>query len=227
MSDFNAARRMMVDGQLRTFDITDQDVLAAMLAVPRERFVPAASAGIAYLDTEIPVGGHGGRRLLQPMIFGKMLQAAEIARTDRVLDVGCATGYSSAVLARLCAHVTALEEDPELVRQARQLLFDSGATTGGAIGATPVAIVEGPLAYGWPHDKPYDVIVVNGRCETVPAELLGQLGTNGRLVAIVGSGPAPKATIYRNADGKISGRPIFDASGPVLPGFTRPLAFQF
>lgn len=219
MSDFNAARRMMVDGQLRTFDITDQAVLAAMLAVPRERFVPPALAGIAYLDMEISVGGRSGRHLLKPMIFGKMLQAAEITPADNVLDVGCATGYSAAVLSKLSTKVVALEEDAELARHARHVLPE--------VGVTAVSVVEGPLADGWSSTAPYDVIIVNGRCEAVSTQLLGQLAPNGRLVAIVGAGPAPKATIYRNAEGKISGRPVFDAAGPALPGFARPPAFQF
>jgi protein-L-isoaspartate(D-aspartate) O-methyltransferase len=219
MPDFAVARRMMVDGQLRTFDITDQAVLAAMLATPRERFVPPALAGIAYLDTELFVGGRNRRHLLKPMILGKLLQAAEIRSTDRVLDVGCATGYSAAVLAMLCAQVIALEEDPDLARQARQILPD--------VGATNVSVVEGPLSDGWKAGMPYDVIVVNGLCEIVSPNLLDQLTENGRLVAIVGDGPAPKAMIYRCVDGNVSTRPTFDASGPPLPGFTRPPAFQF
>src|SRR3569833_1306059 len=105
MPDFATARRMMVEGQLRTFDITDKDVLGAMLALPREAFIPASSAAIAYLDMEVPVDARGTRRLLTPMIFAKMLQVAELAPTHHVLDVGCATGYSSAVLSRLSANV--------------------------------------------------------------------------------------------------------------------------
>ena len=169
-------------------------VLAAMLAVPRERFVPPALAGIAYLDTEMFVGGHGQRRLLKPMVFGKMLQAAEITPTDHVLDVGCATGYSAAVLGKLCAQVVALEEDPDLARQARQNLARCWRCQrfGG----------RGAVADGWPAAAPYDVIVVNGLCETVPPALFDQLTESGRLVAIVGDGPAPKATVYRCVEGQ-------------------------
>src|SRR6185436_17542245 len=107
MPDFATARRMMVDGQIRTYDVTDPTVLSAMLAVPRERFVPADRAGVAYIDTDLPVGR--GRRLLKPMVLAKLLQAAAIRPEERVLDVGCATGYAAAVLARMGAQVVALE----------------------------------------------------------------------------------------------------------------------
>jgi protein-L-isoaspartate(D-aspartate) O-methyltransferase len=219
MTDFAAARRTMVDGQLRTFDVTDQNVLAAVLAVPRERFVPAASVAIAYLDSEIVVGGHGQRRMLKPMVFAKMLQAVAISPSDHVLDVGSGTGYSAAVIGDLCEKVVALEEDPDLARHARQNLA--------AVGAANVTVAEGPLGNGWPAGGPYDVIVLNGAAETVPSALFDQLKPGGRLVAIVGSGPAPKVTVYRLVQGQFSGWPVFDASGPVLPGFARPPVFQF
>jgi protein-L-isoaspartate(D-aspartate) O-methyltransferase len=219
MTDFAAARRTMVDGQLRTFDITDQNVLAAVLAIPRERFVPLAAAGIAYQDSEIVVGGHGHRRMLKPMVLAKMLQSAEISPSDHVLDVGSGTGYSAAVMGKLAAQVVALEEDPALVRHARQNL-DS-------IGAHNVSVAEGCLANGWPAVAPYDVIVLDGGAETVPPALLAQLKPSGRLVGVVGSGPAPKATVYRLVEGQFSGWPVFDASAPLLPGFERPPAFHF
>src|SRR5271167_39283 len=112
MVDFAQARRMMVEGQVRTSDVTDLALIDAMLAVPRERFVPVDQEKLAYLDLDLPVGqapGQGGRRLLKPMVLAKLIQAAELHPTDVVLDVACATGYAAAVLARLAARVTALE----------------------------------------------------------------------------------------------------------------------
>ena len=141
MPDFATARRMMVDGQLRTFDVTDQDILAAMLAMPREMFIPSSLAGIAYLDMEVPVGGNGARYLLKPMIFAKMLQSAEITPTSHVLDVGCSTGYSSAILSKLGGSIVALEEDADLASEARRNLAE--------VGAGDVAVVNGPLADGY------------------------------------------------------------------------------
>src|SRR3979490_3248354 len=140
MIDFAAARRMMVDGQVRPSDVTDLRIIAAMLELPRERFVPEASADLAYLDLDVPVAGATGgkqvRRLLKPMVLAKMVQAAAVKADDHVLDVGCATGYSSALLGRLARSVVALEEDPALARLADENLK--------AIGAGNVTVVAGP-----------------------------------------------------------------------------------
>ena len=121
MIDFAAARRMMVDGQVRTSDVTDPRIIAAMLELPRERFVPEASAALAYLDLDLPVTEEpapGARRLLKPMVLAKLVQAADIGRDARVLDVACGTGYSSALLARLARSVVALEDDAALAQRA-------------------------------------------------------------------------------------------------------------
>ena len=146
MVDFAQARRTMVDCQIRTSDVTDLRVIAAFLDVARERFVPAARKAIAYLDRDVPVSDTVPRALLKPMVFAKLVQAAEIAATDRVLDVGCATGYSSAVLGKLAASVVALEEDAALARTAAETLA----------GARNVAVVSGPLRAGWPDELASD-----------------------------------------------------------------------
>jgi protein-L-isoaspartate(D-aspartate) O-methyltransferase len=223
MTDFAAARRMMVDGQVRTSDVTDLRIVAAMLELPRERFVPEAKADLAYLDFDIAVKeaspGEPARRLLKPMVLAKMVQAAEVDASDRVLDVGCATGYSSALLSRLAHSVDALEEDEALARLARENLK--------AVGAGNVTVVTGPLTQGWPAAAPYDVIFVNGATEIAPHELARQLKAGGRLVAVLGHAPAAQAMLYRCVGGDISGWPIFDAAAPVLPGFAAPPAFVF
>jgi protein-L-isoaspartate(D-aspartate) O-methyltransferase len=223
MIDFAAARRIMVDSQVRTSDVTDLRLIAAMLAVPRERFLPAEQADLAYLDFDVPASvaqaGVPARRLLKPMVLAKLLQAAEIADGDHVLDVGCATGYSSAVLARLAHAVVALEQDTALAEVARDNLR--------ALGTSRVRLVTGPLADGWPPEAPYDVIVLNGASEVVPKTLLRQLKPGGRLVGVLGRGPAGKATLYRSIGGECGGRPIFDAAAPLLPGFAAAPAFVF
>jgi protein-L-isoaspartate(D-aspartate) O-methyltransferase len=227
MTDFAAARRMMVDGQVRTSDVTDLRIIAAMLELPRERFVADSDAGLAYLDLDVPVAKPPARRLLKPMVLAKMVQAAAIKASDRVLDVGCASGYSSALLGRLAHAVVALEEDPALAKLAEGNLK--------AIGAGNVTVVTGALTEGWRPAAPYDVIFVNGATEVVPDELCRQLGDGGRLVTVLGCPPTGRAMLYRSvgrADGKpdgkeVSGWPIFDAAAPLLPGFAKPPAFVF
>jgi protein-L-isoaspartate(D-aspartate) O-methyltransferase len=215
MFDTAAARRMMVDGQVRTADVTDPDLIAAMLAVPRELFVPPALAGQAYSDSDLPVGE--GRALLKPMVLAKLIQAALIGRGDHVLDVGCATGYSAAVLSRIAGSVVALEEDAALARRAQETL--------GAAGTTQVVV--GALTAGWPAAAPYDAILLNGATGIVPEIMGRQLKPEGRLACIFSRGPAAKAMIYRMVEGQLVGRPIFDAAAAMLPGFAAPLAFVF
>ncbi len=221
MIDFAAARRMMVDGQVRTSDVTNLRLIAAMLAVARERFVPEAKAGLAYLDLDLPVTEERGRdrRLLKPMVLAKLIQAAEVGESDHVLVVGCATGYSAAVLGRLARSVVALEQDATLASLARENLL--------AVGASNVTVASGPLSAGWPAGAPYDVILLDGASEMVPKALFGQLKAAGRLAGVVGRAPTSKAMLYRSSGGETSGRPVFDAAAPLLPGFAEPPAFVF
>ncbi len=220
MTDFAAARRMMVDGQVRTADVTDPRLLAAMLELPRERFFPEDKAALAYLDLDVPVSEAGGtvRCLLKPMVLAKLIQAAGIAATDRVLDVGCATGYSTALLARLVGSVVGLEEDPVLARRATEALAPAGLTN--------ATIVTGPLTRGWPQEGPYDLIVLQGSTEIVPVALFDQLKDGGRLVCVLGRSPG-KAMLYRRIEGELSGRPVFDAAAALLPGFAKRQEFVF
>jgi len=221
MIDFAAARRMMVDGQVRTADVTDPRLIAAMLALPRERFFPEDKISLAYLDLDFPVSEDGQpvRRLLKPMVLGKMIQVAEVTDTDHVLDVGCASGYSTALLSCLAGTVVGLEEDPMLARQASAALA--------ALGAANTKLVMGPLARGCPEQAPYDLIVLQGSTEVVPTALLKQLKNGGRLACVLGRGPAGKAMLYRMIEGDLSGRPMFDAAAALLPGFSKPPEFVF
>lgn len=218
MVDYAQARRTMVDCQVRPSDVTDLRIIAALLDVPRERFVAPSRRAIAYLDLDLPVADGSPRALLKPMVFAKLLQAAEIRETDRVLDVGCTTGYSSAVLAKLAGNVVALEEDPALAHSAAENL--------GTLGAH-VAVAGGPLNAGWQADAPYDAILVEGASEVRPDRLLAQLKDGGRLVAVIGSAPLGKATLYRKVGGQMTALALFDAAAPLLPGFAKAPAFVF
>ena len=217
MIDFAAARRHMVDGQVRTADVTDLRILSAMQEIPRERFVPPASADIAYLDFDLPVGEGGSRRLIKPMVLAKLIHAAEIASTDRVLDVGCATGYGAAVLSHVAGAVVALEQDAGLAQAARTALA----------GTTNVSVVSGPLTAGWPQGGPYDVIILEGATEIAPQAYLSQLKEGGRLACVLGGGPGAKAMIYYRSGDELGGRPVFDASAALLPGFAKTPVFAF
>lgn len=217
MFDAANARRLMVEGQVRTADVTDADLLEAMQTLPRERFLPASLAPLAYMDSDIPLPN--GRALLKPMVLAKLIQAVRVSRADRVLDVGCATGYSSAVLAALAGSVVALEEDADLARQARGSLA--------AVGAAAVEVVIGPLTAGWASGGPYDVILLNGATEIAPDTLGRQLKPDGRLVGVHGRSPASKAMICHFIEGHMIGRPIFDAAARLLPGFVAPPEFVF
>ena len=219
MTDFANARRHMVDGQIRPNDVTDLRVLAAMLEVPRERFAPPASTSIAYLDLDLPVGegAAAARCLLKPMVLAKLFNAAEINPTDRVLDVGCVTGYAAALLARLAGQVVALEQDAGLAKSAKA-----------ALASLPnVTVVSGPLVEGWPSAAPYDLIVLEGATEIEPQAFCRQLKDGGRLVCVLGSGPGATAMLYRRSGDELGGRPVFSAAASVLPGFVKPPAFAF
>jgi protein-L-isoaspartate(D-aspartate) O-methyltransferase len=215
MFDFAAARTHMVDGQVRIADVTDLRIISAMQDIARERFVPAGSRELAYVDFDMPVAP--GRCLMKPRALAKLIQTADVAGTDRVLDVGSATGYGVAVLARMAAQVIALEEDPDLARTARAALS----------GSRNVEVVENRLAQGWAAAAPYDVIVMEGATEVVPDALLRQLSDGGRLVCVLGGDQAAKAMFYVRSGEDVGGRPVFDAAAGVLPGFAKVPAFSF
>lgn len=210
------ARRNMVLSQLRPSQVTDEAVIAAMSEVPRERFVAPELAALAYIDEEVAIAP--GRALLEPMVFARMLQATEIAPGDKVLDIGAATGYGAAVLARLAGEVVALESEPELAVAARGLL---------AALAPAVQVTQGALESGDSQHAPFDVIVFEGAIAELPAALFGQLADGGRAVAVVGEAGRTKAILYRRHKGEIAERVLFDAAAPLLPGFAKAPRFVF
>ncbi len=217
MSQFAAQRLNMIDAQVRINDVTDPRICAAMGEVPRERFVPAAKRALAYAD--VPVEVSPGRFLLDPRTFSKLLALADVQPGDTVLDVGSATGYSAAVLARLGRTVIALEQDAELVRIAYDILP--------SLGAANAIVTQGALNQGLKAKAPYDVIFVNGAIGQTPEILLAQLAEGGRLVAVISDGAAGKAQVFLREHGRIGSRAGFDAAVPPLVGFPKSVGFVF
>ncbi|WP_187436616.1 protein-L-isoaspartate O-methyltransferase family protein [Bradyrhizobium rifense] len=220
MSGFSTARLKMVDGQVRTNDVTDRRILDAMLTVPREAFVPASRQALAYLDLDLDVSEGGAKRfLIKPQLIGKLLQAAEIGEGDNVLVVGCATGYLAALTAKLARQVTATESDPALAAKAKDAFA--------AIGVSNVTCKAAACAEGDPAAAPYDVIILNGATEVTPDGLFGQLREGGRLVGVSAESRPSRAMIVTRTHGEFGHRPLFDAAAPVLPGLERAAAFVF
>ena len=231
MVDFTATqtqRQTMVDCQIRTFEVTDQRLINRLLAVPRECFVPDGVRELAYSDVglTIPPGGAGDepRHLLPPLFLARLIQGGAVKPTDRVLDIACGTGYSTAILAGLAGSVLALEANPVLRRDLQARL--SGFALEG------VRTLDGPLAEGALSDGPFDVILVNGAVETALDDLFEQLAEGGRLLTLLRApedptGRAAKAICFTKRNGVVGRRFLFDASAPVLRAFAQARQFVF
>ena len=205
----------MVDTQVRPSDVTKFPIIEAMLAVPREDFVPDARREAAYADAPVELGAD--RVVLEPRTLAKILDALDIQPDDLVLDLACGLGYSSAVIARLADFVVAVEEDADLAAEAETRL--------GAAGADNVAVIAAPLVTGDAKHGPYDAIVIEGAVEELPAAIVEQLKDGGRIAAIFADGMLGTVRVGRKTGSHIDWRPIFNAGAPVLPGFARAQGF--
>lgn len=218
MVDFAARRTMMVDSQIRPNDVTKFPVIDAMLAVPREAFVPAPRRDIAYASENVPVGP--GRVLLEPRTLGKLIDGLDVQPHELVMDLGCGLGYSAAVLARLAETVVAVEEDEGMAAGAEQALADEGILN--------VAVLRNPLVQGCGDQAPFDVILISGGAvEQVPDAILDQLAEGGRIGAVFSEGRLGTAMLGLKVDGRVNWRYAFNAFAPVLPGFARTPGFAF
>ncbi|MEK1889663.1 MAG: protein-L-isoaspartate O-methyltransferase [Phyllobacterium sp.] len=221
--NFEDLRIKMVDNQLRTTDVTDKAVLQAFLDVPREKFVPAARQELAYIDEDVllaPATAESGPRyLMEPSPFAKLVQLCNIQPGDVVLDIGCGTGYSAAVLSRIASSVIGIESGKTLADQATETLP--------ALGFDNVVVVNAPFKQGYAAEAPYDVIIIEGSVDEVPGTLFDQLKEGGRLAVVVGTGNAGRAMLYGKNEGIVSGRRAFNAAVKPLPGFEKVAAFEF
>ncbi|GJD48467.1 Protein-L-isoaspartate O-methyltransferase [Methylobacterium crusticola] len=217
MLDYAQARRLMVDCQLRTFDVTDIALLDAFDAVPRERFMAAGRETFAYIDQPQAVGTEDGetRCMPAPMVLARLIQALAVKPGQKVLEVAAGLGYGAAILHRLGAAVVALESLPGLAAGARERLGEAAT------------VEAGPLAQGAPGRAPFDAILVNGRIEVRPQGLLEQLADGGRLACVQGLGRTAKATLWVRSGDAFGSRPLFDASMPALRAFAAEAGFAF
>ncbi len=215
--DTSALRTHMIDGQMRVNNVNDERILEAVQAIPREKFVPKARRGFAYIDEDIEIAP--GRFLLEPMVFARMVNAAAVQPGDLILDIGCGTGYSAAVLAQLADAVVALESDSTLASKAEETLA--------ALDVINVAVVESNMAEGVAKQGPYDVIFINGSVEMVPDALIEQLSDGGRLVCVkLVRGVGRIHQIERDGDMTVA-KNLFDANVAPLPGFQAEKGFVF
>ncbi len=221
--DSQAARAFMVDGQVRPNKVTDPRIIAAMRRLPREAFLPPHCAALAYADEDVPLGG--GRYMMEPMVIARLVQMAALRSGERVLVVAAGGGYGAALMAACGAKVTALEEDPALIALARAAL---------AAEAPDVALVEGRIADGWAAAAPYDVILIEGAVEQVPAPIVAQIKPgSGRLVTVqvdphrAGAARIGHAVLGELTPAGLSLQPVFDCAVPLLPGMRRAPGFVF
>ena len=219
MANFQIARTKMVENQLRANKVMDVNLVDAMRVVPRENYVPVAKRGVAYADEDLPIGD--GRSLMEPMLFSRLVQLAEVGPDDFVLDVGAGMGYGAAVLARISSAVIALECDEGFAEAAQTALSKDGT-------ADTAVVHTGPLTEGWANEGPYDVIICEGAVVNDPTTLLGQLAEGGRLAVMQRDASGiQRGTLFINRSGAISKRSAFDGATPMLPGFEPAPAFTF
>lgn len=219
MTDFVLARRNMVEGQLRPNRVTNAQLLAAIGNLPRERFLPEGLQSVAYADDDVPLGK--GRFLMEPMVLARLFQTLQPLPGDKALVVASGAGYGVALLSRLVKTVVAVEADADLAGSAEQTIRN--------LDIFNVYQVVGRMEEGYAAQAPYDVILIEGAVQEVPAAILDQLAEGGRLGTVIAAptGMVGVAHLMVKEGGVVSGRPLFDAGTPPLPGFAAPARFTF
>lgn len=215
MTDFTSHRTTMVDTQVRPSDVTKFPILEAMLSVPREAYVPDANREAAYADEPVDLGQ--GRVMVEPRTLAKLLEGLDIQPNEVVLQIGCGLGYSTAIMARMSEFVVAVEPDETMATEAQNILSEHGVDN--------VAVISGTLSAGAAKHGPYDVILIEGAIETLPAEIASQLKSGGRIACLFAEGVLGVARIGHKSDDSISWQYLFNAGAPIVPGFEAPTGF--
>lgn len=216
--NFEKARFNMVEQQIRPWEVLDFSVLDLLMSIRREEFVPEAYKSLALSEAEIPLG-HGGSMLI-PVIEGKILQAIQVKRSDKVLEVGAGSGYFAALLAARADWVRTVEIEPALVTMAHENLKRYGVEN--------VIVEEGDAICGWPSNAPYDLIVVSGGVPFIPETLLQQLKVGGRLFAFVGEPQLMTATLVTQvSEGNFRTESLFENAVPMMRNAPQKSQFKF
>ena len=218
MSNLLIARRNMVENQIRANKVTDDRIIAAFNEIPREDFVPAGKESVAYVDEDLSLGS--GRYLMEPMVLARLLQEALVDADDIVLDVGCCTGYSTAIISRVATSVIGVDDSQDAIDSANDNLARLEIDNAG--------VVLGSLRDGYAQQMPYTFVIISGAVEEVPDPLFDQLVDGGRLAAVLKKDEFDmgKATIFHKIKNKVSSRYLFDAGTPSLPGFFKQEVFH-
>ncbi|MAH83353.1 MAG: hypothetical protein CBB68_03200 [Rhodospirillaceae bacterium TMED8] len=216
--DFGSARQNMVDCQILPNNVSDPRIVDGLLRLPRENFVSADYKGVSYVDDALPLGD--GRFLMEPMIVGRLLEELDLRSEDIALCIGCASGFVPALLASIVSAVVAVESNKSLAERA--------STTFESLSLDNIALIDGPLQDGHLKQAPYDIIIFDGAVEEVPEQIINQLAEDGRLTAVVNQGRSVgRAHLMTCHNGVVSGRDVFDANTPKLPGFEKRRLFRF
>ena len=207
----------MINGQIRPNSVTDPRIIEAFETTPREAFVPKSLREVAYVDEDLEIAP--GRYLMEPMVLARLIELAKIGPEDVVLDIGCGTGFSPALLSRLANVVVGLEENPDLANRANEVLTDMEIQNG--------AVIEGKLIEGCARQGPYQVILIAGGVEVIPEVILDQLADGGRLVTVLKRGGVGRGHMVVKSGDTLVGKDHFDANSPLLPGFEKEKNFSF
>ncbi|MFM7026555.1 MAG: protein-L-isoaspartate O-methyltransferase family protein [Limnohabitans sp.] len=218
--DLNQARFNMIEQQIRPWEVLDPKVLELLSAVRREDFVPLAHQALAFVDMDIPLGKQPGQVMLAPRVQARLVQDLAVKKTDKVLEIGTGSGFTTALLAHQAAQVLSYEIDPDLARQATANLHKTGVTN--------AKVRQADGSQGAAGEGPFDAILLSGSVAEVPQALLEQLAVGGRLAAIVGDEPMMRATVItRTGPASFTTSQAWDVNAPRLSGFSEPTAFRF
>jgi protein-L-isoaspartate(D-aspartate) O-methyltransferase len=222
--DLEQARTNMVEQQIRTWEVLDQDVLDLLYVVPREEFVPLQHRALAFSDLQIPLDIDGkataGERMWEPKLEARVLQELDVRKADRVLEAGTGSGYFTALLAHRAAHVYSVELKPALAAFGRGNLERHGAAN--------ITLETGDAARGWERHAPYHVIVLTGSTPVLPRAFLDQLEVGGRLFAVVGEPPVMTARLVTcTAPGAFNNIDLFETVVAPLTNAEQPSRFRF